>query len=88
LGAKYPAPPIINEQTNRLQSLKRFALTAKKGLNLQLRQPFNLQNYILFKSGSRKVVLQTRIFFWSTTFLDPEKKSEFAEPFFSNLKKM
>jgi hypothetical protein len=80
---------IINEQTNRLQSLKRFALTAKKkGLNLQLRQPFNLQNYKLFKSGSRKVVLQTRIFFWSTTFLDPEKKSEFAEPFFSNLKKM
>ena len=26
------------------------------------------------------MVLQTRIFFWSTTFLKPEKKSEFAEP--------
>ena len=40
-------------------------------------QPFNLQ-----------VVLQTRIFFfWSTTFLEPEKKFEFSEPLFSNLKK-
>jgi hypothetical protein len=26
-------------------------------------------------------------FFWSTTFIEPEKKSEFAEPLFFNLKK-
>ena len=36
-------------------------------------QPFNLQP-LFQKSGSRKVVLQTRIFFWSTTFLQPEKR--------------
>ena len=35
-------------------------------------------------SGWRKVVLETRIFFLGR---QPEKRSQFAEPIFSNLKK-
>ena len=37
----------------------------------------------LEKSGSTN----SDFFFWSTTFLEPEKNSDFAEPLFSNLKK-
>ena len=55
---------------------------------LQIRIFFLVREYTInphFFSGWRKVVLQSRIFFfWSTTFLEPEKKSKFEEPFFSN----
>ena len=47
-------------------------------------------SHLICNHCSRKVVLQPEkptFFFWSTTFLEPEKKSEFAEPLFSNLKK-
>jgi hypothetical protein len=42
-------------------------------------QPFNLQPFFK-KNGSRRVVLETQV--CRITFVQPEKKFDFAEPLF------
>ena len=53
----------------------------------------NALSHLICNHFSRKLVLEKWFcklvfFFWSTIFLEPEKKTEFAEPLFSNLKKV
>ena len=73
------------QQTKHLQcSLKSYKLLSMvrstKNKILLMQQLKVACSHLIYNHFSRKLVLQTRIFFGSTTFLEPEKKSEFAKP--------
>ena len=73
--------------THQINLKGNFIIRNSKNLPLQ----WSIYSATTFLEKCRKAVLEKwfcklRFFFWSTTFLEPEKKSEFAEPLFSNLK--